>query len=83
MRTDLAYRNYGISEEAFRKIKEVNQNRLKDNTVCEICRINKSTRITGLGTLRACCEQCNNSIYEQIEEDIRIKQEVHKEYGIE
>lgn len=80
-RTDLAYINYGVPKKAWEWIQEEHDKRLKANPICEICRTNNSTRITGLGTVMACCETCNDNIYKAIEEDIKLSQKINFELG--
>lgn len=79
-RTDFSYINYGVSEKDWNWIQEKNLEHLNSNPVCEICRNNPSVRITGLGTIKACCEECNENIYKQIEEDIKLSRLVDEEY---
>lgn len=80
-RTDFYNSNYGLPEKTWTWIQEQNNLRLLNNPICEICKVEKSTRVTGLGTLRACCERCNNNIYKQIDEDIELTQKVNHELG--
>lgn len=80
-RTDLSYINYGVPEEAWNWIQEQNRLRLEQNPICEICNGRPSTRITGLGRVMACCHECNENIYKQIDEDIRLSQKINYELG--
>lgn len=80
-RTDLAYRNYGVEEKAWAWIQEQNKLRLEQNPICEICKDKPSTRITGLGAVKACCYECNENIYKQIDEDIKLSQKINYELG--
>lgn len=80
-RTDLSYINYGVSEKLWNQIQEFNLERLKSNPICEICKSNPSVRITGLGRVMSCCEECNEDIYRRIEEDTKLSQKVNYELG--
>ena len=80
-RTDLAYINYGIPSKLFERLLEQDKKLVQHNPICQICKENPSTRVTGLGTLKACCETCNDNIYKAIEEDIKLSQKVNFELG--
>ena len=79
-RTDLSYINYGLPEAAFNWILEQNEARIKSHPTCEICKEQLSTRVTGLGTVKACCNDCNEEIYRRIDEDIELSNKISEEY---
>jgi hypothetical protein len=68
MRTDLSYVNYGVAPAAWEWIQQKNREQMRANPICEICKRNKSDRITPLGKPLAACVDCIEDIYKQVEE---------------
>ena len=67
---DLAYINYGHTEEVWQKLQDYNRKHMEGHPVCEICHNRPSVRITPVGTLKAACLECIADIYRLLDEDL-------------
>lgn len=76
---DLAYINYGHSDEVWQKLQEFNKKHMEEHPVCEICHERPSVRITPVGTLKASCLECIADIHRMLDEDLARRLASHDE----
>lgn len=79
--TDMQYTNFGLSPKAWQQMQDFYNKRMEGHPMCEICKRNPTTRVTPLGDVRACCQQCCQDIWDELRREVELDRECEEKYG--